>query len=645
MRVIRGILLGMSIPGHRHRTLLIALCGALVAVCGASVAADDAAATNPEQPAFARDVVPFLSRYCTDCHGGAEPEAKLGLDMYQTSGRIQTDYEKWEKVLRMLQDRQMPPADVDQPAGEELLAALEAIRAEMDTFDCSQVEPFRRVTIRRLNRSEYNNTIRDLVGVDFQPAEDFPADDVGYGFDNIGDVLSIPPVLMEEYLDAAETIMQRALEDETLRAQLLVHQPSDDVDRRDAFRRNLSDFAKRAFRRPASERELERLFELTSDLFRSGAELEDITRSVFAAVLVSPQFLFRIENFDEDADSPQPLSDWELAARLSYFLWSSMPDEELFELAEAGRLHQPEVLSEQVRRMLADPKSRALVDNFAGQWLQLRDLDRLSPDPEMFSNFDESLRQAMRRETELFFEAIIREDRSIIDFLSADFTFLNERLARHYSLDGIAGEEFRRVDLPQGRRGVLTQASILLITSNPTRTSPVKRGKWILENILAEPPPPAPPDVPELQDEGELLGSLRERMEQHRANPACAVCHQTMDVLGFGLENFDAVGAWRDRDGRFAIDASGTLPGGAEFQGAAELMDVLIAQKREAFYRCVTEKMLTYALGRGLDAADRCTVKGIAESLLEQDDRFSVLVRAIVLSDQFRMQGITGDKR
>jgi hypothetical protein len=637
-------------PTRRFR--LVPLCGILLAVCGSGVcgpavvvAADDDPPAETSQTPFARNVVPFLARYCTDCHGGDEPEARLGLDVYKTSGRVQSDYDTWEKVLRMLEDRQMPPADMDQPEGEELLSVLAGIRAEMDTFDCSQVEPFRRVTIRRLNRAEYNNTIRDLVGVDFQPAEDFPADDVGYGFDNIGDVLSMPPVLMEKYLDAAETIMQRAFDDEALRAKILVHQPSDDVDRREAFRRNVTDFARRAFRRPASERELERLFGLTSNLFRSGAELEEITQSAFAAILVSPQFLFRIENFDADADKPQSLSDWELASRLSYFLWSSMPDAELFDLAEAGRLNQPELLEAQVRRMLADSKSRALVDNFAGQWLQLRDLDRLSPDPEMFSDFDEPLRQAMRRETELFFETIIREDRSLLDFLSADFTFVNERLARHYGLDGIAGEEFRRVDLPEGRRGVLTQASILLITSNPTRTSPVKRGKWILENILAEPPPPPPPDVPELEDEGELLGSLRERMEQHRANPACAVCHQTMDVLGFGMENFDAVGAWRDRDGRFEIDASGTLPGGAEFQGAGELMDVLIAQKREAFCRCLTEKMLTYALGRGLDAADRCTVKGIAESLAEEDDRFSALVRAIVLSEQFRMQGITGDKR
>jgi hypothetical protein len=635
----------MSAPRPRFR--LVPLCGIVFAVCGPAgfAAADEVASADGSQTPFARDVVPFLARYCTDCHGGEEPEAKLGLDMYQTSGRIQTDYEKWEKVLRMLQDRQMPPADVDQPKGEELLAALEAIRAEMDTFDCSQVEPFRRVTIRRLNRAEYNNTIRDLVGVDFQPADDFPADDVGYGFDNIGDVLSIPPVLMEKYLDAAETIMERVFADETLRAQILVHQPTEDVDRREAFRRNLTDFARRAFRRPPTEQELERLFSLTSDLFRSGAELEEITRSVFAAVLVSPQFLFRIEGFDAEANTPQPLSDWELASRLSYFLWSSMPDDELFDLAEAGRLNQPEVLEAQVRRMLADPKSRALVDNFAGQWLQLRDLDRLSPDPEQFASFDEPLREAMRRETELFFETIIREDLSILDFLSADFTFVNERLARHYGLDDISGDEFRRVDVPEGRRGVLTQASILLITSNPTRTSPVKRGKWILENVLAQPPPPAPPDVPELEDEGELLGSLRERMEQHRANPACAVCHQTMDVLGFGLENFDAVGAWRDRDGRFEIDSSGTLPGGAEFQGAGEMMEILIDQKREAFCRCLTEKMLTYALGRGLDAADRCTVKGVAEALPEKDYRFSALATAIVLSDQFRMQGITGDKR
>jgi len=614
----------------------------LLAVAAGTIRARDEPLNAAEPTRFAREVVPFLQQYCTDCHGGEEPEAKLGLDGYDASGKVQTDFAVWEKVLRMVQDRQMPPADMPQPDDEEVLQIIEAIQVELETYDCSQPQPFRRVTIRRLNRAEYNNTIRDLLGVDFRPADDFPADDVGYGFDNIGDVLSMPPVMMEKYLAAAESIVDAAFDDDQLRGRLLVHQPTEEVDRIEAFRRNLGDFTARAYRRPPTEVEMERLFELTRELFESGAQIEAILRAAHVAVLVSPQFLFRFEGFDPDAEESRPLDDWELASRLSYFLWSSMPDEELFALAEAKQLRDPHVLQAQVQRMLQDPKARALVENFAGQWLQLRDLERLSPDPELFPGIDEDLRQAMRQETERFFATIIREDRSILEFLTADFTYVNERLARHYGIEGITGEEFRRVDLPEGRRGVLTQASILLITSNPTRTSPVKRGKWILDNILGEPPPPPPPDVPELEAEGELLGSLREQMEQHRSNEACAVCHLKMDALGFGMEHFDAVGAWRDRDGRFEIDASGVLPDGSTFQGASELMDVLISRKQEAFCRCLAEKLLTYALGRGLDAADRCTVKSLVSQLAEEDYRFSALITGIVLSDQFRKRGAAG---
>lgn len=363
-------------------------------------------------------------------------------------------------------------------------------------------------------------------------------------------------------------------------------------------------------------------------------------------MLASPHFLFRIEE-DPSADDPdgiRRLSDHELATRLSYFLWSSMPDEELFQLANEGKLGDPGTLGNQVRRMLGDAKSRALVDNFAGQWLQLRDVERLSPDPERFPAFDESLREAMLGETERFFETIIREDRSVLEFLNADFSFVNERLARHYGIADVKGSEFQRVKLPADRRGVLTQASILFLTSNPTRTSPVKRGQWILSNILGQPPPPPPPGVEELDEDGETLGSLREQMEQHRSNPSCAVCHRQMDALGFGLENFDVVGAWRDRDGRFEIDPSGTLPGDQKFAGPAELMEILTQSRRDDFARCLAEKMLTYALGRGLGPYDRCAVNAILERLEQNEFRFSALVMGVVLSDPFLLRESLGEE-
>jgi hypothetical protein len=351
-------------------------------------------------------------------------------------------------------------------------------------------------------------------------------------------------------------------------------------------------------------------------------------------MLVSPHFLFRVEVDPRDATGVFTISDWELATRLSYFLWSSMPDEELFTHARNGTLRKDGNLEAQVRRLLKDAKARALVDNFAGQWLQIRNLKTHTPDPDLFRDFDEPLRTAMQRETELFFEAILKEDRSILDLLDADFTFLNERLAKHYGISDIQGPEFRRVSLKDKQRGgILTHASILTLTSNPTRTSPVKRGKWILENILNDPPPPPPPDAGELSEDKAVVASapLRQRMEQHRTNPNCAVCHARLDPMGFAFENYDAIGRWRTRDGKFDIDPSGKLPSGETFQGPADLK-VMLKGKAEAFRRCLAEKMLTYALGRGLEYYDKCAVDDIGKALAK-DDRFSHLVVEIVRSD------------
>jgi len=314
-----------------------------------------------------------------------------------------------------------------------------------------------------------------------------------------------------------------------------------------------------------------------------------------------------------------------------------MPDDELLKSAIAGELHKPEVLQSQVARMMADTKSQAFVRNFGGQWLQTRNLDVLKPDAAKFPDYGPELREDMRTETEMFFEEIVKEDRSILDFIDGDFTFLNERLARHYGIEGVTGPEFRRVKLDGAQRsGVLTQASVLTVSSYPTRTSPVIRGKWILENILNTPPPPPPPDVPALDEK--TLGqsaSMRQQLEQHRANPACAGCHARMDPLGFGLENYDAIGRWRTQDGSFPVDSSGTLPNGKSFAGAAELKAILKADPN-AFAKALTEKMLTYALGRGLEAYDRPAVQQIVQRTAQNGYRFSALVQGIVASMPFQ---------
>ena len=354
-------------------------------------------------------------------------------------------------------------------------------------------------------------------------------------------------------------------------------------------------------------------------------------------MLVSPHFLFRGE-IQPEPNNPtaiHPVNEFALASRLSYFLWSSLPDEELFALAGKGRLRAQ--LDTQVKRMLLDPKSEALVENFAGQWLQLRNLKLLAPDAKLFPTFDDNLRNAMVRETTLFVETILRENRSVLDFIDGDFTFLNQRLAKHYGVPGVTGDEFVRVSLkgtPRG--GLLTHGSILTLTSNPTRTSPVKRGKWVLENLLGTPPPPPPPDVPELADQKQLTGTLRQKMEQHRDNPVCSSCHARMDPIGFGFENFDGIGAWRDKDGDAAIDPSGELVSGEKFASPAELRAILMKQKRDDFLRCLAEKLLTYALGRGLEHYDKCAVEQITKGVEQGDFRFAALVGEIVRSTPFQ---------
>ncbi len=776
----------------RNSHLLPVLFGALL--CG-SLAAQDTS-----QPEYRNNVLPFLSKNCFACHSDKVKTANLSLEHGVASPAV------WEKVLDKLSTGRMPPPGLPVPSKTEIAAVTGWIERSLGPSHESGAQS--RVTARRLNRAEYNNTVRDLLAVSLRPADEFPLDDAGYGFDNIGDVLSVSPLLMEKYTAAAKRLSQVAVYGEPVLAkptklirylskksqddptpnalpysyrgaiygsfdfpvtaeyefhmrvgnyrprdggnarlkelirrgsltaeekkefaeenrrafppvkmvmtldggQILTEVVEGNIDyqyahgesiarvrvkagehffrasfpefagmenprenvnldgRRKLFidyvdivgpfqpsaappesrkrifvcgqetpecaRRIVDNLATRAYRRPATRGEVDALAGLAAMVRKNGDSFDEGIRVAVQAVLMSPGFLFRIERPD----------DYDLASRLSYFLWSSMPGDRLMRAASEGRLRESKVLESEVRRMLNDPKSDALVENFAGQWLGLRLLDRRKPDPGHFPTVDDELLDAMRRETMLFGGAIMREDRSVLDFIDARFSFVNGPLARHYGIPGVTGEGFQRVEFEDGKRGgVVTQASVLTLSSYATRTSPVLRGKWVLENLLGTPPPPPPPDVPVLQESNlGIDASLRERLQQHRANASCAVCHDRMDPIGFGLENYDASGAWRDRDGKFPIDSSGKLPGGVTFSGPGGLKRILKSQA-DLFARNLTEKMLTYALGRGLESSDRPAVDEIIQQLAINEYQFSTLVMGIVNSKPFQMREAGGN--
>ncbi len=588
--------------------------------------------------AFKSAVVPVVEKYCVDCHGEDDPDGGVSLHDLSSAERVLENGKAWEMAFRLLGVDGMPPRDYDpRPSHDERTALYEWLDLKLHHADCDLVDDPGRVTIRRLNRTEYNNTIRDLLGVDIRPADDFPSDDVGYGFDNIGDVLSLPPLLFEKYVNASEKIAAAAVH-----KRIVFTRPTDAKTVEQAAGEIFGRLMPRAFRRPVDDAEVDRIVKLVEFAIKRGGSFERGVQAGLQAVLVSPHFLFRIE-LDPDpgnAEAQHRINDYEIASRLSYFLWSTMPDDELFRLAKEGKLREAEVLDGQVARMLNDPKADALVDNFASQWLNLGNLAEVTPDPKLFPEFTPELRADLVRETQLFARAVFREDRSLLDFLDADFTFANQRLAKHYGIDGVEGDQLRRVTLPADQRaGVLTHGSILTLTSNPDRTSLVRRGNWILNNVLGMDLPEPPASIPSLEDGAKESGatSLREQLKIHRDNPACASCHDTLDPLGFGFENFDAIGRWRERSEGRPVEAGGTLPGGESFSGPVELVQILKKRERD-FVQLVTKKMLTYALGRGLGFPDSCAVDDIVADLQENDYRFSVLVNGIVHSKPFLMR-------
>ncbi len=749
---------------------------ALAAAIGAS-ALTPAIAEQATPEAFRQRVEGLFSNNCTLCHNAQNASGGLNLNNFMSPSSISEQRGEWELILQKLASGEMPPAGMPKPVPADVTALNAFIREQFVAADAAIKPDPGRVTARRLNRTEYSNTIRDLLGVSFNAQNDFPTDDSGHGFDNIADVLTISPMLMERYMAAAETIASRAIGADPLPAKpieweyhnkdkaiqrldvstiqashrvdwdaeyiiriglpgergedaapvqlgfwmdgKLIHQmtaqtkpsgleyfnpfsmeefrlklPAGDhvfragfiddpfvktLAEEDYYKRDknkylesitfvgpfptneepasrkkiltcdpgtgkacvdeiISRLARRAYRRPVTQAEVNQLGKFFDLAVSEGLTPEQGIQLSIQAMLVSPNFLFRIERDPDptDAEAYHKVSDIELASRLSYFLWNSMPDEELLSLAEAGKLSEPAMLRAQVDRLLADERAASFSESFAGQWLEIRALSSVNPDPEKFPAWKPELRDAMKTETTLFFNAILKENRPMSDFLTADFTFLNGLLAKHYGIEGVEGPDFRRVplDTPQ-RGGILSQASVLTVTSYPTRTSPVIRGKYVLNNILGTPPPPPPPNVPAL-DESSVGhdASLREQMEAHRADPACATCHARMDALGFGLENYDAIGQWRTEDGDFPVDSSGVLPSGESFESPKELSRIL-QQQLPVFARNVTEKMLTYALGRGLEPFDRVTVNELMTSLEKDDYRFQTLIHEVVQSLPF----------
>jgi mono/diheme cytochrome c family protein len=769
-----------------QRTIALVLAGLVV---GLTVMAGWTARVTGQAPVaspadeFDGIVVPVLKGTCATCHNARLASGGLDVTSLMSAASISTQRSAWEKVLQRLRTGDMPPASVAKPA--QLPAVIAHIERAFDRDDSAAPPDPGRLIAHRLNRNEYTNTIRDLLGVRFRAEKYFPADDSGDGFDNMAELLTVSPLLMERYLAAAERIAAwavstaipakpieadyrardgriRRLDRSTIEAEhriefageyvvrfglpgerpavggrdatpvtlgfwmdgallatkIVQTKPSglvyfdpyseeemrltlpegdhvfraafigddfvktlpneaaydrrknkfldsmvfvgphaaadkesrrriltcDPASGRACVERIVARLARRAYRRPPTSRELNALMRIADLGMRAtrGTRAQSGERGVqlaIEALLVSPNFLFRIERDPDPRDPSQvhKVSPFELASRLSYFLWSSMPDDELLSLAESGRLSDERVLAAQVDRLLADPRASEFAANFAGQWLETRNLDSVKPDPDLFKEWTPQLREAMKAETTMFFEHVLRENRPITDFLNASYTFLDERLAAHYGIPGISGPQFRRVELTTARRGgVLSHASVLTVSSYPTRTSAVIRGKYVLQNILGMPPAPPPDDVPPLSESaGDATRPMREQLTVHRANPTCAACHRNMDPLGFGLENYDAIGRWRDVDGRTPIDASGTLPDGQRFGTPGEMRALLVSQLPQ-FSRTLTSRMLTYALRRSLRPYDRAASESVHRAVAADGYRLRTMVHRIVTSLPFQ---------
>ncbi len=633
----------MRFPGYKTKRLpatpaLRRLLGAtaFLSLLGAAWARGaDPPVVVSDQTTFEKQMRPIMKQVCVRCHSGQKPAGGINLDVAGDITTLQRDQTTWRKVITQLHGRTMPPPNAPQPTEEQRSQLLVWLNHTLDgASDAVLAKNPGRVLIHRLNRMEYNNTVRDLFGITSNPADSFPADGGGgAGFDNNADTLFIPPILMERYLRAAGTILAEARP-----SRIFFVQPGKGVTRRAAARQIVAHFALYGFRRPPETAEVDRLMHLYDASIAHGETYADSVKLALKAVLVSPKFLFRAESTDA-SNGPRALGDYALASRLSYFLWDSMPDDTLLQLAAQHHLKDPKVLELQVDRMLKSPKASAFAESFAGQWLHVRDLyTTAKPDPGRYPNFTPALRDAMFQEPVALVNTVFRENASLITLIDADYTYLNEDLARHYGIEGVQGPEMRRVALKDRRRGgVITTAGVLTVTSYALRTSPVVRGKWVLEAILGTPPAPPPPNAGGLPaDDAPTSGlTFRQRLEKHRSRPECAGCHSRMDPIGFGLENFDAVGRWREAVAGIPVDSSGVLANGEKFSGPAELKQHLLADK-EGFVRNLTEKMLGYALGRGLEPYDLPTVRKICAAVQKDGYKSDTLIRGIVESYPFQ---------
>ena len=583
---------------------------------------------------FAQDVQPLLTQHCLECHRGAKSKGGVNLTGFTNTASLYRDPKLWENVVRQVEERAMPPRDEDQPPEEARLRLRDTLTQLLDNPDpkFQPRDPGARV-IHRLNRTEYNNTIRDLLGVTTRPADGFPADGGGGGgFDNNADTLFVPPILMEKYLAVADEVLLAATPD-----RLWIASPAWYRSDRATAARNVAWFARRAFRRPVKSDEVDRLLGIYEAARREGRPFEAAVKAAYKAALVSPHFLFRIER-ERPGGEPWRLNDVELASRLSYFLWSAPPDDTLLNLAEGGRLSDPGVYEAQVRRMLRDPRVGALAEQFTSQWLGTKTLQTTAqPDRRRFPVFNDALRDAMAAEPVEFVASLIREDGSVLRLLDADYTYANAALAGLYGITNVTATNLVRVSLPDRRRGGVTgMAAVLTQTSYPLRTSPVLRGKWILEEVLGTPPPPPPPLVATLSPDDKVSEGLtfRQRLEAHRKNPNCAACHSRLDPLGFALENFDPIGRWRTEVDGHPVDAGGTLGSGESVTGPAQLKDALMARK-SLFVRHLTEKLMAYALGRGLEYYDIPSVKAVVAALAADDYSMDTLILEIARSYPF----------
>jgi hypothetical protein len=608
---------------------------------GTAELADDADFATQQADArksFKEVVTPFVDTYCTRCHGQNRQKGGINFGPALKNPGETASSKRWKQAVAIVKSHDMPPDEADkQPTEEERRKFLDGI-GKIKFLSSKDPGPF---VIRRLTKVEYGNTLHDLLGVDASIADELPDEVFGAGYLN-----TLSALQSEQFLAIANEALDRVLAPKgqpptKVQKQLFGKTPAPGIDERTAARKIARSLARNAYRRPPTDPELDvlvRVFDLARE---NKLAYPEALRLMFKAVLVSPQFLFITPARETESNrSIVPLDDYQLASRLSYFLWATMPDAELSALADRGTLHEPAVLRAQVKRMLEDARSRALFDGFGAQWLGLGSLESKTFDTDKFPQMNSAMRSAMYEEARLFFESIVRENRNVASFVDCDYTFLNGTVAALYGLDRkVTGSRWRKVKLTDANRGgILGMPGILAVTSFPDRSSPVKRGVWVLEQVLGEHVPPPPPDVPALekQDKQTIANlTLRQRTELHQKDPACANCHKVLDPIGFGLENFDAIGRWRDKDDSGgAIDAAGELPGGKRFSSPKELK-AIIASRTDDLARNLTEKFLAYALCRQLEGYDEIVVDRLIETIAKDGYRMQTLITEIVSSYPF----------